>query len=235
MVKKEVAIIEEIVKVLERRQTDKLTALRDIAKKKLLEEIRLIMFCVNLKHSITKTNELFYAGAAVVTNRLGVNINKSAERKEPMCRKKLQNKIKVLRKDLSQSKASKDKEFSNLRHWQKLERKYSIGVKPLGVVIEELKQRILAIAAKVRRYQDRVDRFRQNRLFQNNQRQFYRELNQEGERCNDNQPDAEESKTFWGDIWNESAGHNGNAKWLKDLQSEVNVTKQEKVDIIKEN
>ena len=53
----------------------------------------------------------------------------------------------------------------------------------MGVVIEELKQKIVAIAARVRRYQERVDRFRQNRIFQNNQRQFYREFNQEEERC----------------------------------------------------
>ena len=52
-------------------------------------------------------------------------------------------------------------------------------VKRLNVVIEELKQRITAIAAKVRRYQGRVDSYRQNRLFENNQRQFYRELDQE--------------------------------------------------------
>ena len=94
-----------------------------------------------------------------------------------------------------------------------------------------MKQRILVITANVRRYQERVDRFR---MFQNNQRQFYRELNQEEERCDDDQPDAEESKKFWGDMWSESVGHNRDAKWLKDLQSEVSVTKQEKVDIIKE-
>ena len=102
--------------------------------------------------------------------------------------------------------------------------KYCIGVKPLGVVIEELKQGIVAIAAQVRRYQERVDRFRENRVFQNNQGQFYRELNQEGERCDDDQPNAEESKKFWGDIWSQSVDHNRDAKWLKDLQSEVNVT-----------
>ena len=33
----------------------------------------------------------------------------------------------------------------------------------------------------------------------------------------------------------ESADHNRDAKWLKDLQSEVNITKQEKVDITKES
>ena len=147
-------------------------------------------------HSITKTNELFYAGAVVVTNRLVVKINKAAERKEPMWRKRLQNKIKELKKDLSQLESSKDKEVSHLRHWQTLERKCIIRVKTLGVVTEELRQRIVAIAAKVRRYQERVDRFRQNRIFQNNQRQFYRKVNQEGERCDDDQSDAEESKKF---------------------------------------
>ena len=44
------------------------------------------------------------------------------------------------------------------------------------VSIEELRQRTVPIAAKDRRFQERVDRFRQNKMFQNNQRQFYREL-----------------------------------------------------------
>ena len=59
--------------------------------------------------------------------------------------------------------------------------------------------RITAVAAKVRRYQGRVDSYKQNRLFENNQRQFYRELDQEEESCDD-QPVAEESKQFWGNI-----------------------------------
>ena len=88
-----------------------------------------------------------------------------------------------------------------------------------------MKQRISAIAAKVRRYQGRIDSHRQNRLFENNQRQFYRELDQE-ERCDDDQPVAEESKQFWGNIWSQSADHKKDAKWLQDLRSEVNVKKR---------
>ena len=82
----------------------------------------------------------------------------------------MQNKIKELRKDLSQLEASKGK--GNFRHWERLQRKYSIRVKRLNVVIEELKQRITAIAAKVRGYQGRVDSYRQNRLFENNKGSF---------------------------------------------------------------
>ena len=74
------------------------------------------------------------------------------------------------------------------------ERTYSIRVKRLNVVIEELKQRITVIEGKVRRYQGRVDSWKQNRLFKNNQWQFYRELDQDEKRCDDDQPVAEESK-----------------------------------------
>ena len=68
--------------------------------------------------SIIKTNELFYVGAVVVTNRLGVKTDKIAGRKESMWNRRLQNKIKELRKDLSQLEASKDKDISNFRHWE---------------------------------------------------------------------------------------------------------------------
>ena len=88
----EVAIVMEIAEVIERSRKDKLPALRNVPKKKLLEET-----------------------------------------------------------------AKVNKVFSNFRHWGRLERKYSIRVKRLNVVIEELKQRITAVAAKVRRYQGRVD------------------------------------------------------------------------------
>ena len=101
--KQEVAIIEKIAEVLERTQKDKLPALRDKPKKKLLEETAKVdqVLCKFKTHSIKSTNELFYTRAVVVTNRLGVKINKAVERKEPMWRRRLQNKIKELWKDLS--------------------------------------------------------------------------------------------------------------------------------------
>ena len=37
-----------------------------------------------MKHIITKTNELFSAGAVVVTNRLGVGIDNVAWRNKPI-------------------------------------------------------------------------------------------------------------------------------------------------------
>ena len=83
-----------------------------------------------------------------------MKIDKVAGRKEPMWKRRLQNSIKELRKDLRQLEGSKDKDISNFRHWKRLERKYSIRVKRITVVIEELKERITDIVAKGRRHQE---------------------------------------------------------------------------------
>ena len=107
---KEVAIVMEIADVIDRGRKDRLPALINVPKKKLLEETAKIEKVLRKfkTYSITKTNELFYAGAVVVTNRLGVKIE-----------------------------SSKVKDVSNFRHWGRLESKYSIRVKRWNVVIEE--------------------------------------------------------------------------------------------------
>ena len=61
----------EISEVIERGRKDKLPALRNVPKKKVLEETAKVDNVLSKleTHGITKTNELFYAGASVVTNR----------------------------------------------------------------------------------------------------------------------------------------------------------------------
>ena len=87
----EVATVIEIAEVIERGRKDKLPALRTVPKKKLLEETAKVDKVLSKfrTHSVTKTNELFHAGAFVVTNRLGVKIDKVAGRKEPMWKRRL--------------------------------------------------------------------------------------------------------------------------------------------------
>ena len=104
--------------MIEKGRKEKLPPLSNVPKKKLSEQAAKVDKVLSKfkTHSITMTNELFYAGAVVVRNRLGVKIDNVAWRKEPMWKRKLQNKIKEFRKDLSQLKASKDKDISNFRH-----------------------------------------------------------------------------------------------------------------------
>ena len=116
----EVAIVMEIAEVIERGRKDILPALRNVPKKKLLEETAQVDTVLSKfkTHGITKANELRYAGAVVVTNGLGVKIDEVGGRKELMWKIRLQNKTKGIRKDLSQLQASKDKDISNFRHWE---------------------------------------------------------------------------------------------------------------------
>ena len=82
----EVAIVMKIAEVIQRGRKDRLPALRNVPKKKLLEETAKVDKVLSKfkTHSITKTNKLFYAGAVVVTNRLVVKIDKVTWRKEPI-------------------------------------------------------------------------------------------------------------------------------------------------------
>ena len=98
----EVSILMEIGEVIGRGRKDNLPALRNVPKKKLLEQTAKVDKVLSKfkTHSIIKTNELFYAGAVVVTNRLGVKIDKVAGRMGPIWKRRLQNKIKEPRKDL---------------------------------------------------------------------------------------------------------------------------------------
>ena len=49
--------------------------------------------------------------------------------------------------------------------------------KELKTVIKKLKQRMLAKSAKMNRYEQRIEQFRQNRIFDLNQQKIYTELN----------------------------------------------------------
>ena len=82
----EVAIGMEISEIIDRGRKDRLAALRNVPKKKLLEKTAKVDKVLSKfkTDSITMTNKLFYAGAVVAANRLGVAIDKVAGRKEPM-------------------------------------------------------------------------------------------------------------------------------------------------------
>ena len=82
----EVAIGMEISEIIDRGRKDRLAALRNVPKKKLLEKTAKVDKVLSKfkTDSITVTNQLFYAGAVVAANRLGVAIDKVAGRKEPM-------------------------------------------------------------------------------------------------------------------------------------------------------
>ena len=98
-------------------------------------------------------------------------------------------------------------------------------------MIEELKQRILAKAAKISRYEQRIQQYRINRLFKVDQKKVYNKFNGQTGSSNGDIPHAEESRAFWSGIWSVEKEHNKEADWLSDLKEEMVKLEQQNVVI----
>ena len=85
---------------------------------------------------------------------------------EPWWKRRLNGQIAKLRKDLSRLDKLKSNQLKSMAATKQLETRYEVKKKGIGVVIEELKQRVVAKAAKVKRYEGRVEQCRQNRMYQ---------------------------------------------------------------------
>ena len=103
----------------------------------------------------------------------------------------------------------------------KLERKFNIKRKGAGVVHEEVRQRLVAVGAKLERYHNRTKQYRHNRLFESNQKRLFYEL--EGAQRESVILDAEESRRFWSDIWDQTVMHRENTDWLRRVENELGV------------
>ena len=97
--------------------------------------------------------------------------------------------------------------------------------------MKELKQRITAKAAKIDRYERRINQYRINRMFSSNQKRVFMELNSQIIK-EDVIPNGDENRKFWGGIWDTSMKHNDKAEWLMKVEIELGgVTKQDDVKI----
>lgn len=86
--------------------------------------------------------------------------------------------------------------------------------------IDYLKQKVYAWANRIRRYRERVDRYRQNRLFQSDQRKVYRDWEGIGQRVHDGQlPDAFAMNDFWRGIWSVPVEHT-EGDWMNTVRRE---------------
>nr|XP_027229447.1 uncharacterized protein LOC113821177 [Penaeus vannamei] len=97
--------------------------------------------------------------------------------------------------------------------------KYCIEEKGVSVVHKEVQQRLVAIGAKLERYDNRTSHYRQNRLFETNQKKLFDEL--DGVEREMVVPDAEESTKIWSEIWDNSVKHKKNPEWLKNVEDEL--------------
>ncbi|XP_063604453.1 uncharacterized protein LOC134779729 [Penaeus indicus] len=193
-------IIDEVKGLMAQGVTSDNIMFKKVDQKRLSEETLKVNGAI--KHlvtaDITQTNNLIKAASLWVAKQLGLKTVKKEKKQDPWWKRRIEGDIKNLKKDISILEREKR---------------------------EELKQRLLAKAAKIKRYGDRITQYRQNRMFATEQKKVYKELNG-GASGESVIPDAEESKKFWSEIWSIEKEHNRQAEWLQDLkreQSNVNM------------
>ena len=202
----EKATVERLKIIMNEKKRKPLPSLKKINKEQILKEVKEVNEVLEKVRTdtITTTNDLMYAAAVIVSENLGLTREPIKVRKEPWWKRRLTNQIEQMRKDLSRIERLKSGHPIKNRYKDDLQRKYWLKEKGLNHVKEEIKQRVKAKAAKIKRYDERIKQFRENQLFRTDQSRFYKELN--GDNGRGERPEKEEAKNFWSSIMSQLNG-----------------------------
>lgn len=140
-------------------------------------------------------------------------------------KRRLERKINDLRKDIGRltQYAKQDQPSQNLVKQKEIiiQKHQNPENQTIIEILDLMKQKLSALANRLRRYTKSFNRRKHNRLFKN-QKLFYRTLEQNQQQENNYQgpqqslPKAEEVREFWGNIWAAPSIHNNRAKWIKE-------------------
>ena len=174
---------------------------------------------------ITQINNIMFAAAIAAQDLAGIKVRKRDEgkrkRKQPLWKEKIQKSIDQKRKDLSTLTEIKAGKNVNIQKKKKLMKIYAIkNNDEIDNVRERLKQEIQAKAQRIRRYEKRSKFYRQNKLFKQDGKKFYRELGKKDIQIKEH-PKKEEIEFFWRKIMEDDKEHNSSAEWIKE-QEEAN-------------
>ena len=175
---------------------------------------------------LTSLNHHIYASAVIsIQNKCKApkrNVPKNLAWQE--C---IQKQINTLRSDLETLKNVRNNNNVKISKSRKLRAKYKTKhPEEIQNVLEKIKQTIQAKAARLRRYQKRSRFYKDNNLFKNNPKQFYRNNGKSKIKIN-KAPSEEEIRSFWEKIWSDSKTNNSQAPWIEKLSKEYEALKEQ--------
>ena len=157
------------------------------------------------------------------------------KQKEPFWKRRILRDISRLRKDLSRIETWFVGRWKKDKNQQKnlLDQNYGLRKKGFTLIIEEQEQRITAKATKVKRYDNRIKQFQDNRNFQTNQGRFFKNI--EGKEDRTKPQNAEDATAFWKGIWSTKVDHKRDAGWIDRAKENMPSRKQNTVKITKDD
>lgn len=105
-------------------------------------------------------NDTFYVCAKLVSQKFG---KKGNDGKDPAWIIRLMKKVEGDRRSINKLEQARKRNYNDI-YRKRIEQEYNIKKKGFDLVIEELKQRLQATAAKIKRYDGRVNQYQHNKL-----------------------------------------------------------------------
>ena len=175
---------------------------------------------------LTETNTMLKAASHVAREELGEKMpQQPSQFKDPKWKRRIEEKIQQDRKDLSHLKNMVDGGHLKKKITDVLERRHPLlKKKGIATISEELKQRVMAKTAKIKRFKQRCDRYKEGKLFKTNQKQFYRNLSSTGspaEKPVATEDQKKEFSEFWNGIWGSQTEHNRDAPWIPEIKQQI--------------
>ncbi|XP_044757776.1 uncharacterized protein LOC123315935 [Coccinella septempunctata] len=215
--------------------------------KKLMEDVRavdkILSKLLRRDDTLIQVVDLVYAGAITVAELQGKTTSNNPERPsgDPPWKKRLErninqhrSKLGIIQTYLSTQQPSR----KVLRSMRVIARECKLRFtaddfrSKIKVTADNLKQKIKALGSRLRRYNERTKRYKNNRLYYANQKEFFRKL--EGKMNTDGPPPTPEAvEGFWKGIWSEEVSHDGDADWLQEVvdQSRGEMMREIQIDV----
>ena len=146
--------------------------MRNVDKKRLSGASNKVDAMFKTLNNITTLSKVIYCCGIITSELLGVKNSKGNQKNYPMWKKRLENQIIDLCKDLDRViELSKVKKLRK-KHSDQLQRKYFFNQKGFVHVMKKNRQQIKSKRGKVNRYNIRINKYQQNRTFRNNEGMF---------------------------------------------------------------
>ena len=132
-----------------------------------------------------------YVGAELLCEKIGIPSKITKKKTKTRIGNSTGNADKNLRKQPKMTKKRKDAGICRNK------KEKAAQEKKITIQLEEINQKVLAKEGRLKRYRQRVKKYRQNRTFQTAKENFINNL----EEMTRKQPDAKGTERFWTEIW----------------------------------
>jgi hypothetical protein len=238
----EIQLLEKLAEVKcipisERKQLNKIKYGKetDIKVKEANEVIKKILQTEN--YTLTDLNHLIYATANIISGERKTTV-KHDNNIEPAWSRRISKQIITFRSQLSlisEYKSANGLVSEKLRNKiKKIMKKNIFTPEDITPVEQVIKMKLTSKSQRLQRYKKRKMQYEQNKLFEEDQKKLYRQLNKAIEPVTE-VPKKENIEKFWQSILEDEKQHKTDSEWLKNIETQNNQVNQQHWSLVSIN